>query len=960
MPTLTLTPLALLDDPECLPVDCAFDAQTLHDVLRGLVLSRRESVMRQVASMRCMSGELHESERSMRAADARARAAEAKAKEAVARAAIERRLLSQELASSELRVVRLAYRLEQEAASAQQYRHAAAQHQQAAAQHQQAAAQHLATSMRAVAMLQEREKQPPPPPVDGEVRTRLLMQLELEAQRRAAAEESSRVLASALADCALSTKPSATAATDAAAAVPRPSRSTVVEAGIATLTAKPTLTAADVAAEATSARAQHRPLPHAVTSIESASVGAAEAQHSPCPPAASIATASSADALSGMAKPLSTVTTTPPSAAAIKPQRPPSPQSLFDVTDDGAASTTAGSSTNASSVAASSIEAPATAANAANAVPNVDELRQPASTPARMPARMPARLPATFQQIRELHKLTGRNLMDCKQALNEYNCDLEAAVNALAISTRDAAAVASEDAPFAGNSVGNSAGAKPAAPAAEPDDDAVAGTGVCDQYRIDLAAASFGQCLCGFPRSAHGVSSFQKKPGALGNRALSRGCSVTSATAPERVAAASGRAAVAPGTAAAALGRAAASIERAAAAPERAAVVPGKVAAGTSPAHRDRRETRGVLHCSPPPRPPVANPNPPMLALEPATGQPVAPPADLPLPTRVPSSAVSSTSPPLRCGGPERKSALPDVVVPVAAASPRAVGDTSTAAASPPRTRVEAAPPARTPLAATPPALTPVCVMPPVFTPGSTSPARTALSAFGGAGAECEQSLDCEQSAGMAGADLSTVDALAYPVTAVAAASVQLLATQPRIAPPVEMEASRARAFQARVRALFTEKVGEGSDANGAAVAALRQAQAEYLMPHDATAAAMAYTPARPRRPPAPPAPARDELSCAGGGRSLDIDARGSTAVSSVNDLCEGSTAVSLLQRNVRNLSAARVEVATRRELRLRQLEASLVKTSPVRPASAASFRDDEGSSGRASTSPTSSPSDPL
>ena len=554
----------------------------------------------------------------------------------------------------------------------------------------------------------------------------------------------------------------------------------------------------------------------------------------------------------------------PPSAAAIKPQRPPSPQSLFDVTDDGAASTTAGSSTNASSVAASSIETPAPAANAANAVPNVDELRQPARTPARMPA--------TFQQIRELHKLTGRNLMDCKQALNEYNCDLEAAVNALAISTRDAAAVASEGAPFAGNS----AGAKPAAPAAEPDDDAVAGTGVCDQYRIDLAAASFGQCLCGFPRSAHGVSSFQKKPGALGNRALSRGCSVTSATAPERVAAASGRAAVAPGTAAAALGRAAASIERAAAAPERAAVVPGKVAAGTSPAHRDRRETRGVLHCSPPPRPPVANPNPPMLALVPAT-------------------------------------------------------------------------------------LTPVAVMPPVFTPGSTSPpARTALSALGGVGAECEQSLDCEQSAGMAGADLSTVDALAYPVTAVAAASVQLLATQPRIAPPVEMEASRARAFQARVRALFTEKVGEGSDANGAAVAALRQAQAEYLMPHDATAAAMAYTPARPRRPPAPPAPARDELSCAGGGRSLDIDARGSTAVSSVNDLCEGSTAVSLLQRNVRNLSAARVEVATRRELRLRQLEASLVKTSPVRPASAASFRDDEGSSGRASTSPTSSPSDPL
>ena len=968
MPTLALTPLALLDDPECLPVDCAFDAQTLHDVLRGLVLSRRESVTRQVASMRCMSGELHESERSMRAADARVRAAEARAKEAIARAAIERRLLSQELASSELRVVRLAYRLEQEAATAQQYRHAAAQHQQAAAQHQQAAAQHLATSMRAVAMLQEREKQPPPPP-DGEVRARLLMQLELEAQRRAAAEESSRVLASALADCALSTKPSATAATDAAAAVPRPSRATVNEAAIATQTAKPTLTAADVAAEVTSAQAQHRPLAHAVASIDSidsASVGAAVAQHSPCPP-----TASSADASS---------------AATIKPQRPPSPQSLFDATNDGAASTTAGST--ASSVAASSI-----AGTAATAVPNVDELRWPASNsmPARMPAsmpatfhsmpaRMPACLPATFLQIRELQKLTGRNLMDCKQALIENNGDLEAAVNALAISTRDAAAVASEGAPFSGNS----AGGEPAAPAAEPDD-AVAGTGVCDQYRIDLAAPSFGQCLCGFPRSAHGVT-IQKKPGALGSLALSQlvhGCSATSAAAPERAAAASGRAAVASGTAAAALGRAAASIERAAAAPERAAaaperaaVAPGKVAAGTSPAYRDRREARGVLHSSPPPRPPVATPNPlittpnplittpnpPMHALEPAAGQPVAPPADqdLPPPVRVPS----------RVGGPERKSivmsAMPDVVMPVAAASPpRAVG--AVGAAEPAaRTRVEAAPPARTPLAATPPALTPVAVLAPVFTPGSTSPpARIPLvavnvngmAAVGDAGAELP---------GMA--DPSTVDVLAYPFTDIAAASAQLPATQPTIAPPVEVEAARAhdgavgapegaarveveaaraRAFQARVRTLFTEKVGEGSDANGAAVAALRQAQAEYLMPHDATAAAMAYTPARPRRPPAPPAPARDELSCTGGGSSLDIDAR-------------GSTAVSLLQRNVRHLSAARVEVATRRELRLRHLEASLSQTSPVRPASAASFRDDEGSSGRASISPTSSPSDML
>ena len=39
---------------------------------------------------------------------------------------------------------------------------------------------------------------------------------------------------------------------------------------------------------------------------------------------------------------------------------------------------------------------------------------------------------ASYEQIRELQTLTGRPLKDCKQALNENSCDVEAAANALA------------------------------------------------------------------------------------------------------------------------------------------------------------------------------------------------------------------------------------------------------------------------------------------------------------------------------------------------------------------------------------------------------------------------------------------------------------------------------------------------------------------------------------------------
>jgi hypothetical protein len=50
---------------------------------------------------------------------------------------------------------------------------------------------------------------------------------------------------------------------------------------------------------------------------------------------------------------------------------------------------------------------------------------------------------ATFQQIRELQVLTGRSLKECKEALNNHGCDLEAAAKSLAGSTAAAdAAVA--------------------------------------------------------------------------------------------------------------------------------------------------------------------------------------------------------------------------------------------------------------------------------------------------------------------------------------------------------------------------------------------------------------------------------------------------------------------------------------------------------------------------------------
>jgi hypothetical protein len=49
---------------------------------------------------------------------------------------------------------------------------------------------------------------------------------------------------------------------------------------------------------------------------------------------------------------------------------------------------------------------------------------------------------ATFQQIRELQVLTGRSLKECKEALNNHGCDLEAAAKSLAGSTAAAGATA--------------------------------------------------------------------------------------------------------------------------------------------------------------------------------------------------------------------------------------------------------------------------------------------------------------------------------------------------------------------------------------------------------------------------------------------------------------------------------------------------------------------------------------
>eukprot|EP00900_Chrysochromulina_parva_P009545 jgi/Chrpa1/18592/Chrysochromulina_OHIO_Genome00022500-RA len=56
-------------------------------------------------------------------------------------------------------------------------------------------------------------------------------------------------------------------------------------------------------------------------------------------------------------------------------------------------------------------------------------------------------MPATFKQIQELQALSGRNLKDCKEALNNHDCDIKAALHALnSGSNPDAAAAAPESA----------------------------------------------------------------------------------------------------------------------------------------------------------------------------------------------------------------------------------------------------------------------------------------------------------------------------------------------------------------------------------------------------------------------------------------------------------------------------------------------------------------------------------
>ena len=39
----------------------------------------------------------------------------------------------------------------------------------------------------------------------------------------------------------------------------------------------------------------------------------------------------------------------------------------------------------------------------------------------------------------------------------------------------------------------------------DDEDEAKAGTGACDNYRLDVTAANFGDCKCGFPKIAHVV-----------------------------------------------------------------------------------------------------------------------------------------------------------------------------------------------------------------------------------------------------------------------------------------------------------------------------------------------------------------------------------------------------------------------------------------------------------------------
>ena len=55
-------------------------------------------------------------------------------------------------------------------------------------------------------------------------------------------------------------------------------------------------------------------------------------------------------------------------------------------------------------------------------------------------------MPATFKQIQALQARSGRNLKDCKEALNNHDCDIEAALNALNSGSNPVAAAAAPEA----------------------------------------------------------------------------------------------------------------------------------------------------------------------------------------------------------------------------------------------------------------------------------------------------------------------------------------------------------------------------------------------------------------------------------------------------------------------------------------------------------------------------------
>ena len=53
-----------------------------------------------------------------------------------------------------------------------------------------------------------------------------------------------------------------------------------------------------------------------------------------------------------------------------------------------------------------------------------------------------------------------------------------------------------------------------------------ANAGACDNYRVNMQAANFGECVCGFPKSAHSLLATRKgaeRPGASGASSKEQG-----------------------------------------------------------------------------------------------------------------------------------------------------------------------------------------------------------------------------------------------------------------------------------------------------------------------------------------------------------------------------------------------------------------------------------------------------